>query len=321
MPPFTRPAMKPGQEQGFVIVAVLWLLAALAGLAMIFSVYLANSARALAVSDTALQSEALVSAAVELTAYRLQATGDDKSKNDKSKNNDKAADASPSRGAFHTRLNGADMSVSFISEAARIDLNKAPKELVAGLMSVLGASDEDAKEYAARIVAWRTKAAPDSAGNEDALYRAAGRAYSPRQAPFAHVNELSLVLGLPPALVARALPFVTVFSGLSGIDAMTARPEVIAAMPGMTPLTLKQFLEDRATFGNDRLAIAAALGAAKASATTEKSKAYRISIRVRLKNGSDTMSEVVINLRTDEGPYQVLSWRHDLTASRRGAEL
>ena len=40
-------------EQGFVIVAVLWLLAALAALATIFSVYLSNSARALATSRNA----------------------------------------------------------------------------------------------------------------------------------------------------------------------------------------------------------------------------------------------------------------------------
>jgi general secretion pathway protein K len=58
-------------EQGFVIVAVLWLVAALAALAMIFSAYLSNSARALALNDTALEAEALVSAGVELTAYQL----------------------------------------------------------------------------------------------------------------------------------------------------------------------------------------------------------------------------------------------------------
>ena len=48
-------------ERGFVIVAVLWILAALAALAAIFSLYLSGSARALAVNDTALQAEALVS--------------------------------------------------------------------------------------------------------------------------------------------------------------------------------------------------------------------------------------------------------------------
>jgi general secretion pathway protein K len=292
----------PSSEQGFVIVAVLWLLAALAALATIFSVYLSNSARALAVNDTALQVQALVSAGVELTAYQLQLAGED---------------ARPALGSFQTRLNGAELAVSFASEAARVDLNSAPRELIAGLLSVLGAAEDDAREYADRIIAWRTKSAPGSAGNEDALYRAAGRSYSPRQAPFAHVNELGLVLNLPPALVERALPFVTVFSGAAGVDVTTAPPEVIAALPGMTPLTLRQFLLDRAALPNDPAAIAAALGAAKSNATTQKSKAYRILIRVRFPGGRESISEVVIGLRSEEDPYRVLSWQDDVTVRRR----
>jgi general secretion pathway protein K len=288
-------------SQGFVIVAVLWLLAALAALAMIFSVYLSNSARALAVNDTALQAEALVSASVELTAYQLLLT---------------AKDARPAQGSFQTRLNGADLAVSFVSEAARVDLNAAPKELIANLLSVLGAAEDDAKEDADRIIAWRTKSTPETAGNEDAQYRAAGKPYSPRQGPFAHVNELGLVLGLPPALVERALPFVTVFSGASGVDVLTAPPEVIAALPGMTPLTLKQFLMDRATLPNDAAAIGAALGEAKASAKAQKSQAYRILIRIRFPNDRATASEVVIGLRSKEEPYTVLSWRDDVTLRR-----
>src|ERR1700730_5279929 len=178
----------PSSEQGFVIVAVLWLLAALAALATIFSVYLSNSARALAVNDTALQTQALVSAGVELTAYQLQLAG---------------TGARPAQGSFQTRLNGAELAVSFVTEAARVDLNSAPKELIAGRLFVVGAAEDVAKEYADRVIAWRTKSTPGTAGNEDALYRAAGRPYSPRQAPFAHVNELFSGRILPPALVAR----------------------------------------------------------------------------------------------------------------------
>ncbi|WP_407160810.1 hypothetical protein [Bradyrhizobium sp. STM 3557] len=92
----SRPSGVFGSERGFVLVAVLWLLAALAALAAIFSAFLANSARAIAVNDNALQTEALVSAAVELTAYQLGLSGE----------------ARPARGSFHTRLNGAEMSVS-----------------------------------------------------------------------------------------------------------------------------------------------------------------------------------------------------------------
>ncbi len=289
-------------EQGFVIVAVLWLLAALALLAVIFSVYLSNSARALALNDSALQTEALVSAGIELAAYRLQLGADD---------------ARPVQGAFQVRLNGAGLSVSFLTEAARVDLNAAPKELLAGLLTALGASEDDAKEGADRIIAWRTKPTSEDGGKEEALYSASGRAYSPRQAPFAHVNELALVLGLSPALVERALPFVTVFSGASGVDVLVAAPEVIAALPGMTPLTLKQFLNDRASLPNDPAAIAAALGGAKDSATAQKSQAYRILVRIRLANGRESTSEVVIGLRGKDSPYRVLSWQNDVVARPR----
>jgi general secretion pathway protein K len=289
-------------ERGFVLVAALWLLAALAALATIFAIYLSNSARALAIGDTALQAEALVSASVELTAYQLQLAGDD---------------TRPAQGSFHTRLNGADLDVTFVSETARIDINAAPKELLAGLLSVLGASGDDASQYADRIVGWRAKPTEQTASSEDALYRAAGRPYPSRQAPFAHVNELGLVLGLPPALVERALPLVTVFSGEAGVDVLTAPPEVIAALPGMTPLALKQFLNERGGLSDDTVAIAAALGDAKASAATEKSRAYRILIRVRFPKGGQTASEVVIGLRRGDEPYQVLSWQDDVTVRRR----
>ena len=289
-------------ERGFVIVAALWLVAALAALAVIFSAYLASSARALALSDSALETEALVSAGVELTAYQLRLARED---------------ARPSQGSFRARLNGSELAVTFVSEAARVDLNAAPKELLANLLTVLGAAQDDARQFADRIVGWRTKATPERVGNEDALYLAAGRSYTPRQAPFAHVNELGLVLGLPPALVERALPFVTVFSGAPGVDPLSAPPEVIAALPGMTPLSLKQFLSDRAALPSDPAAIAAALGEAKALGTVRKSQAYRLLIRVHLQNGRNTASEVVISLRSEEDPYRVLSWQDNVSLPRQ----
>jgi len=62
-------------EHGFVLVAVLWIIAGLSALAMIFAVYLSNSAQALAINDAGLQAEALVSASLELTAYQLSLAG------------------------------------------------------------------------------------------------------------------------------------------------------------------------------------------------------------------------------------------------------
>ena len=299
-----RPTPRPSatSEQGFVLVAVLWILAALAGLATIFSIYLSNSARALAVSDAGLQAEALVSGSLELAAYQLSLAGDS---------------ARPMQGSFHYRMDRADIFVAFVSEAARIDLNAAPKDLLAHLLSGLGAGPEDAAQYADRIIGWRTPPKADSAEDEVSLYRAAGLAYPPRQAPFAHVNELALVLGLPPELVERALPFVTVFSGQPKINVLVAAPEVIAALPGMTPSGLKAFLKERPSLPTDMAAIATALGPAQANATIEKSDFYRIVTTVKFDNGRRTSSEAVIGLGGEEVPYRVLSWQDEVEPGRQ----
>jgi general secretion pathway protein K len=300
-----RRAATTASERGFVIVAVLWILAALAALATIFSVYLSNSAQALAVSDTGLKVEALVSASLELTAHQLLLAGE----------------ARPALGSFHFRLDNADVLVSFTSEAARIDLNFAPKEMLANLFAGLGADQQAAKDYADRIVGWRTRPKANAANDEEALYAAAGLAYSPRQSFFTHVNELSLVLGLTPVLIDRALPFVTVFSGSSNVDVLIAPPEIIAALPGMTPSALKDFLSRRPALMRDQPAIAAALGPAQASATVPTSTSFRILTTVQFDNGRRTSSEVVIALDGNRDPYHVLSWQDDAEAGRRPRKM
>jgi general secretion pathway protein K len=300
-----RTAAAPS-ERGFVIVAVLWILAALSALAVIFSVYLSNSAQALAVNDTGLKAEALVSASLELTAYQLLLAGDE---------------ARPASGSFHFRLDDADVLVTFTSEAARIDLNFASKEMLAGLFTVLGADQQASREYADRIVGWRARPTANAANDEEALYAAAGLTYSPRQSLFTHVNELSLVLGLPPVLVDRVLPFVTVFSGSSNVDVLIAQPEIIAALPGMTPSALKDFLNQRPALPRDPSAIGTALGPARASATAAKSASFRILTTVRFDNGRRTASEVVIALGESKDPCHVLSWQDDVEAGRRPRKL
>jgi general secretion pathway protein K len=301
-----RHTVATSSERGFVIVAVLWILVALSALATIFSVYLSNSAQALAVTDTGLQTEALVSAGVELTTYQLLLAGEK---------------TRPALGSFRFRLDNAEVLVTFTSEAARVDLNFASKEMLANLFAVLGVDQRVASESADRIVGWRTRPKANAANEEEALYCAAGLTYSPRQSFFTHVNELSLVLGMPPELVDRALPFVTVFSGSPNIDVLAAPPEVIAALPGMTPSILNDFLNQRPALSRNQSAIAAALGPAQASATIPNSKSFRILAVLKFDNGRRTSSEVVIALGDDKDPYRVLSWQDDIEAGHRPRKL
>ncbi|MGZ5871366.1 MAG: general secretion pathway protein GspK [Bradyrhizobium sp.] len=293
-------------ERGFVIIAVLWILVALSALATIFSVYLSNSAQALAVTDAGLQTEAVVSASLELTTYQLLIAGDK---------------ARPALGSFRFRLDNADVLVTFTSEAARVDLNFASKEMLANLFAVLGADQKVASESADRIVGWRTSPKANAPNEEEALYGAAGLTYSPRQSFFAHVNELSLVLGVPPEMVDRALPFLTVFGGSPNVDVLIASPEVIAALPGMTPAALNDFLNQRTALPRDPSAIAAALGPARANATIPQSKSFRVQTTLTFDNGRRTSSEVVIALGEDKEPYHVLSWQDDIETGHRSRKL
>lgn len=291
----TTPPSHPRPRQsgnGFIVVAVLWIMSALATLAVIYSVYVARVAGALTVADDRLQVEALVSAALELAAYQLDGA---------------QVRVAPTHGQFTFHTGRANVSVQYISEAARIDLNQAPKELLVGLFSVLAANPDRATNYAENVIAWRTPPRARSEDGETARYLADGLAYGPRRGPFAHVDELRLVRGLPSEVVERALPLVTVFSGVPGVNVREAAPEVIAAIPGMTQDRLNALLQRRqAESASPR---SATIGLDPMSAGT--SRAVRINILVALDNGRRVISEAVIaTVDERDVPYRVLSW-HD----------
>ncbi len=285
------------RDDGFIVVAVLWLLGMLAALISIYAIYVANAAVSLSINDDRVQAEALVSAALELTAYQLSAV-DEKSR--------------PTKGDFNFRMGRSTVAVEFRSEAARIDLNAAPKELLAGLFAALGARYEDSEYYADRIVGWRSKAENADQNNEAAAYRTAGLSYAPRQAPFANVGELWLVLGLPPALVERALPFVTVFSGLPSVNVLDARPEVVAALPGMSAELLYAVLSQRGTGPQNAEFVLSLLGPVQGGATADGSKAIRVAVGIGFDNGRRVGAEaVILPLQDAAEPFRILSWRDD----------
>ncbi len=301
------------RSEGFIVVAVLWIMSALATLALIYSTYLANAAISLSLTSEKIEAEALTTAALELTAYRLAVPAAQQTVPaavPATQLTVPAADRKPTRGFFTFRLGRGNVSVNFISETARIDLNAAPKDLLSGLFTVLGAQRQNADQYADRIIAWRTPLDAQSEDGEDALYRAAGLLYSPRRAPFAHTSELSLVVGLPPALVERATSFLTVFSGRPEVNIRDAAPEVIAALATIHPDVLNTSLGGSG----------AAAGQTVPGVTTDGSDAVRLQVRVALDIGRQTASEAIILVRGDDEPYRILSWRDDAespgTASR-----
>lgn len=285
-------------ERGFILVAVLWILAALATLASIYAVYADNAAFAAHVNDDRLRVRASAQSATELAAY-AQLTASD--------------DARPAQGAFDFSLPGAAIHATFVTEGARIDLNGASKELLAGLFASLGADADQAAAYAAHVVAWRKNGVVAGENAEADAYKAAGYAYAPRQAPFRSALELYLVRGIPASIVAQALPHVTIFSGRGEIDVRAADFSVLSALPKVDPEKVQAILAQRGVGARNSEDLLKLLGPARAYATATTNPAIRVRADIRLDNGREARTEIVILVTPGEDePFRVLSWRDDM---------
>ena len=91
-----------------------------------------------------------------------------------------------------------------------------------------------------------------------------------------------------------------------------APPEVLSALPDVTPDRLQKVLAARLQSPIDGEALLRLLGPARALAKDTPNPAIRVDARIRLDNGRNARAEVVIYVaKTDDEPFRVLSWRDD----------
>ena len=102
-----RPELKAALDaDGFILVAGPVDSCALAALASVYAVYIANTAISARAYDNRLQTEALVTAGLELTAYRLIGFDDN---------------SRPSSGAFAFQIGGSNIGVEFHRAPSGLD--------------------------------------------------------------------------------------------------------------------------------------------------------------------------------------------------------
>jgi general secretion pathway protein K len=285
-------------DKGFIIVAVLWILATLATLSLIYSLYVREAALNFVIHDERVQTEALAESGVELAAYQLTAQ----------------PNKQPLQGSFSFRQGSATIAVKFRSENSLIDLNFAPKELLAGLFGGIGVQSDDALAFADRIIAWRTPLRAGVSDSEAALYAAAGKTYGPRHGAFEDPGELAMVVGIPPVLVDRVLPDVTVYSGQPEVNLLSAPAQVLAALPGLTPDRLQFLLGLRSNDPQD--VVKAQLGNIQQYVTLDPSKANRVTVDVQFQSGGRTRTQAIVFLAPqDAHPYRVLLWRNNVSGA------
>jgi general secretion pathway protein K len=267
---------------GVVLLTVLWTVALLTTLALAASVTFRGFASIMVIDRDRAKADGLLTAGLEVAAGLVSSAGERPLL-------DMEDTLTLSTGTVRIRLD---------DEGGRIDIGKAPPELLAAALRAVGADGADV--IARAIVAWRRPdggaskpAAPANAAAQDSI--------------FTDVTELAQVPGMRPQLVPALAPLVTVF-GNETVNPLTAPAAILAALPGIDPARLAAFLSARATAADPKQLVAS-LGAAQAFLAVKPPRAVAVHIAAVAADGYAANAQaVIVCLPKDRQPYRVLSW-------------
>lgn len=202
---------------------------------------------------------------------------------------------------------GASIDVAVQDENGRIDLNTASGSLIRQLLVSAGLSGDSANALTDRIVSWRGIAGPQTLnGGSDEDYQAAGLSYLPRHGPFQTVDEVGLVLGVTPQLLARIRPALTVYSKQASFDSAVAPREALMVLYPDDPGKIDQIMQAREVGLNAATPLPPGQpGTAGASA------GHAFSIAAATNTGARIFRRTAVVEITgdDRRPYFVLAWK------------
>jgi general secretion pathway protein K len=200
---------------------------------------------------------------------------------------------------YDRRYAGQALAITIGDEGGKIDINNAPKELIAGLLNEFGVGG-DAQELIIQAILDRraqfATAAPIAPTNTGRIFGQAHVVNLARLA-FADVSELRLLPGMTRSLYARLAPELTVYSQNPTINPMTASRRTLLAIPGAGP-------GDVDTVMATRSGSAAQLDAAEASklalyARVDTLHVVTITVRAGRRDGASFTRRAVVAVSPD----------------------
>jgi general secretion pathway protein K len=220
-------------EKGIALVAVLWVLALLGVIAAAFlretsietrlTRNLVENAKAEALADAGVQRAVLgLLDPDETRAWRADGT------------------------LYQFTLGEGVVWIRLQDEAGKIDLNRAPDQLLLALFRAVGLQVNDAASLVDAIADFRDRDNERRpAGAEDPDYVAAGLPDGAKDAPFEVADELLQVLGVDRDLYERIAPNLTVYSARRQVDRAVAPAAVLRVLPDITPTEVDEILSTR----------------------------------------------------------------------------
>jgi general secretion pathway protein K len=288
----------PPNQRGIAIIAVLWLLVLLAGVALAIASRTRSETQTVFALNGEAEARAMAEGAIHRGIERLLAP---------------SATAGAAITGYERRVeekDGIRIDIEIRDECGKVDLNTGRARLIEGLLA-RHAPSEDAFAITQAILDWRD---PDSQrrpqGAEDNEYRALGRRSGARDGPFETVAELAQVKGMRPVLLDRVAPDLTVDCLKAGIEPLAASPAVLSAVPGLSPPGIAAFLDRRAAWqANPQASQPPVLAEAGDYAEESEADAFGLRATVTLPGGRSLAWDAVAwTTPSGEKPYILRRW-------------
>lgn len=266
-------------RRGVVLVTVLWTISLLSALAMAASVTFRGFSGVMVVDRNRVQGDALLTAGLEASASMIETLG-----------------GAPLREIeITTTLASGSVRAHLNDEGGRIDIGKAPADVIAALLRSVGAPPAAADGIARRVVELRGPVTPANSGTRPGT-----------EQPFTDVRQLGQIPEMRPEWLAAIVPLATVY-GSETVNPLTAPRGVIAALPGVDAARLEAFLAGRRSFPADADRLARILGPAQQYLAVKPPRVAAIELMAKLTGGYVAAARVVIvMLPRDSEPYRVL---------------
>jgi general secretion pathway protein K len=257
-----------GRQSGFALLIVLWTMVLLGLLGSTITVAGRSEAKIATNLLASANAQAAADGAVAVAAYHLL---------------DNSDQHWPADGVTRVvRIGDSEVKLTLHDQRGKIDPNDATSGLMTALLRQLGIAEQTATTLGNAILDWRV--ANDTGLSKS--YEAAGHVFGPPHEPFESLDEMSLVMGMTPQLMALLVPHMSLY--------IEQTPSVAQADPIVAAAITDAVKREQLTLNEDQQA--GPLIVSVVAAARNRGALFTRTVLLRM-NGIANQ------------PYEVLEWR------------
>lgn len=283
------------RQRGFALVLVLWLVALLTIVAASFATHSKVETRLTGNAIDGLRSRLLAQSGVNRAILELMVSNPQQRWHTNGR-------------VYQLETDLGRLSISIRNSSGLLDLNKASRDQLVKLFTLVTEDVQEREALADRLADWRdSDALRHLNGAEDEDYRSVGYAYTTAGRDLASIDELAYVMGFDAAKVERLRPYVTLYSDVQNVDYRNAADELVALLKGGQERG--EILSSVVGYVDSDLADL------EMSATDGQTAAsvYRVWVEAASAQGARTQLLVDVDLRNQSGSlYSIRSWHDSL---------